>query len=233
MQSNRPAWSASSASAPVPTAVVCTSPPPISSTMLRCARLVVLDHQQALHRPVDELVQRRERLAQRLLRGRLGQEVEGAEPEAALPVLVHRDDVDRDVAGGRVVLEPVEDGPAVHVGQAEVERDAVGWYSRASASARSPRWATIPLKPRSRARSSRICAKAGSSSTIRRTRSPGSMALRSSPMARSTTGASMTRELAVVAGLAGSTCDASAEPVGLGDGRRVPAASGRSAAGRG
>ena len=41
----------------------------------------------------------------------------------ALPVLLHRDDVHRDVPGGRVVLQPVENGPAVRVGQPEVERD--------------------------------------------------------------------------------------------------------------
>ena len=44
----------------------------------------------------------------------------------ALPAVVDRDDVDGDVAGARVVLEAVEDHPAVHVGQPEVERDGVG-----------------------------------------------------------------------------------------------------------
>src|SRR5947209_11878056 len=39
---------------------------------------------------------------------------------------VHGDDVHRDVARDRVVLEPVEDLPAVGVGQAQIERDRVG-----------------------------------------------------------------------------------------------------------
>ena len=123
MQSNRPLWSASSASSPVPTVVVCTS---LAADQLDDAlprRLVVLHHQQPLHRPVHELVQRGERVRQRLLGGRLGEEVDRAQPEAALPVLLHRDDVHRDVPGGRVVLEPVEDGPAVRVGQPEIEGD--------------------------------------------------------------------------------------------------------------
>ena len=89
-------------------------------------RLVVLDHQQALDRPVDELVQRGERLGERFLGGRLGQEVDGAQPEPALPVLLHRDDVHRDVAGGRVVLQPVEDGPAIGIGKPQIERDRGG-----------------------------------------------------------------------------------------------------------
>ena len=50
---------------------------------------------------------------------------------------------------------------------------ASGWYSRASASASAPRVATSPLKPAARARSSRMRAKCGSSSTISSTRSPG------------------------------------------------------------
>ena len=126
MQSKRPVCSASSASRAGADGrgLHVAAADQLGDALLR--GLVVLDDQQPLDRPVDELVQRRERLAQRLLGGRLGEEVDGAEPEAALPVLVDRDDVDRDVAGGRVVLEPVEDGPAVRVGQPEVERDGGG-----------------------------------------------------------------------------------------------------------
>ena len=46
--------------------------------------------------------------------------------QPALPAVVDGDDVDGDVAGARVVLQAVEDHPAVHVGQPEVERDGVG-----------------------------------------------------------------------------------------------------------
>ncbi len=89
-------------------------------------RLVVLHHQQPLDRTVHELVQRRERVRERFLGRGLGQEVDRAQPESALPVLLDRDDVHRDVPRGRVVLQPVEDGPAVRVGQPEVERDGGG-----------------------------------------------------------------------------------------------------------
>ena len=114
-----------------------------------------------------------ERVGERLLGGRLGQEVDGAEPEAALPVLLDRDDVHRDVPGGRVVLQPVEDGPAVRVGQPEIEGDRGGLILPGQRRAPGRRaGATSPLKPRSRARSSRIWAKLGSSSAMRRIRSP-------------------------------------------------------------
>ena len=127
MQSNWLAPSASSASSPVPTAVVSTSPLPISSTMLLALRLVVLDDQQLLHPPLDEAAGCSTRasssasLGHRLLR------------KAIAPCFsprccssVDRDDVDRDVAGARVVLQAVEDRPAVHVRAADVERDGVG-----------------------------------------------------------------------------------------------------------
>ena len=86
------------------------------------SRLVVLHHQQPLDGPVHELVQRGERVAQRFLGGRLGQEVDGAEPESPLPVLLDRDDVHRDVARRRIVLEPVQNRPAIGVGQPQVQR---------------------------------------------------------------------------------------------------------------
>ena len=59
-----------------------------------------------------------ERLVERLLVDRLLQERERAQPQAAAALgLVDGDDVHRDVAGARVVLEPVEDRPAVDVRQ--------------------------------------------------------------------------------------------------------------------
>ena len=71
-------------------------------------------------------MQRGERLGQRLLRGRLGEEVDGAEPEAALPVLVHRDDVDGNVAGGRIVLEVLQGRHAARHRQHRVDDDRIG-----------------------------------------------------------------------------------------------------------
>ena len=51
------------------------------------------------------------------------QEGEGPQLHPPLPTVVDGDDVDRDVAGARVVLQAVQDDPAVHVRQAQVERD--------------------------------------------------------------------------------------------------------------
>ena len=70
------------------------------------------------------------------------------------------------MAGLRVVLEQIEQHEAVDVGQAEIERDRVGWSLRAIASVPAPAVETTPLRPASRAMSSRIEAKVGSSSTI-------------------------------------------------------------------
>ena len=46
--------------------------------------------------------------------------------EAAPLGIEARHDVDRDVAGRRIVLQPIEQHPAVDVGQPQVERDRVG-----------------------------------------------------------------------------------------------------------
>ena len=56
-------------------------------------------------------------------RGRLGDEREGAARQRVLAVLVERDDLHRDVAGQRVLLELAQHRPAQHVGQEHVERD--------------------------------------------------------------------------------------------------------------
>ena len=40
--------------------------------------------------------------------------------------LLGRDDADRDVPRGHVVLEPVDDAPAVDIGQADIQGDGVG-----------------------------------------------------------------------------------------------------------
>ena len=57
---------------------------------------------------------------------RLLQEGEGPQLHPALPAVVNGDDVDGDVAGARVVLQAVEDHPAVHVGQPQVKCDGGG-----------------------------------------------------------------------------------------------------------
>ena len=90
--------------------------------------------------------QRRVDLVDRLQR--LGQEADRAGVQRALARVVGRDHADRDVARRQVGLQPLEDAPALHVGQEDVERDrAPGWYSRVSASAPAPLVLTRPLKP--------------------------------------------------------------------------------------
>ena len=66
---------------------------------------------------------------------RLLEEAERAALQAA-PLLVEtRHDVHRDVTRRRIVLEAIEQDPAVDVGQAEVERDRVRLDRRARARA--------------------------------------------------------------------------------------------------
>ena len=77
--------------------------------------------------------------------------------EAVLAFFFHGDDLHRNVARGRVELELVEHRPAEHVGQEDIERDGrrggtAGRATRPSA----PLLATMPLKPLSRARPSRM-----------------------------------------------------------------------------
>ena len=67
----------------------------------------------------------RERLLERLAFDRLGQVRDRPEPQAALRLFEQRDDVHRDVARRRVVLEPIEHRPAVHDRQVDVEGDRV------------------------------------------------------------------------------------------------------------
>ena len=72
-----------------------------------------------------KLVSRSKRVGQRLPLDRLGQVGDGAELQRALALVGGRDDVDRDVAGGRIVLEQVEHLPAVQLRQAQVQGDGV------------------------------------------------------------------------------------------------------------
>ncbi len=108
--------------------------------------------------------------------------VDGADARIAIGVLEHRMvgvlhplnavvtprvDVDRN-GGLRIVLEQVEQHEAVDVRQAEIERDGVRLQLAApAASVPAPAAVeTTPFKPASRAMSSRMAAKVGSSSTI-------------------------------------------------------------------
>ncbi len=88
--------------------------------------LVVLDDQKRLDLSLEEAAQVGESVLQGLLVDRLLRSGEGTPLDAAAPALVARDDVDGDVAGARVVLQAVQNHPAGHVRQAQVERDGIG-----------------------------------------------------------------------------------------------------------
>ena len=89
-----------------------------------------------------------------------------------------------------VVLQPLQHPPAVDVRQVDVERDGVGLVLAGQGQGRRrPSEVTSPLKPFSRAASSRKRAKPRSFSTISSTRSPGWMSSRSSPTSLTRTSA--------------------------------------------
>ena len=89
--------------------------------------------------------------------------------------------MDRDVPRADVVLEAVEDHPAVHVGQADVQRDGVRLVLAAPGPGPRRRRGDQPLKPCSRGQVEQDAGEPGSFSTISSTRSPGPMVSRSSP----------------------------------------------------
>ena len=93
--------------------------------LLLPARLPV-DHEQVLDRLLHDGAKARERRAELLLVGGLRDEAHGSLAQAPLELLGRGDQEDGDVAHLGVVLQAVEQPPAVEVGQAHVERDGVG-----------------------------------------------------------------------------------------------------------
>ena len=75
--------------------------------------------------------------------------------QAMLPLFFERNDLHRNMAGRRIELEVVQDRPAQHVRQENVERDRGGTVFARQIQRLFPRNATKPLKPLSRARPSR------------------------------------------------------------------------------
>ena len=113
-----------SASAPVPTVVISTSSCAISSTMLMLLGRVVLDDQQLRAcAAAAKLLDAVERRLEAVGRERLVEVGERAALEAVLALLLDGDDLHRDVARRRVLLELAQHRPAEHVGQEDVERD--------------------------------------------------------------------------------------------------------------
>ena len=113
----------SRASSALATAVVMTSPLPISSTMaLRWTSSSSTTSSRFTLRSRKRL-QAADGRAQRLQVGGLLQEGDGPLLQAAALVVQGRDHVHRDVAGARVVLQLIQHHPAVHVRQAQVQGD--------------------------------------------------------------------------------------------------------------
>ena len=88
--------------------------------------VVVLDDQQPLGARGGEVLEAVEGGLEAVGGRRLDEVGERAVGEAVLALLVHRDDLHRDVPRGRVELEVVQHRPAEHVGQEDVQRDGVG-----------------------------------------------------------------------------------------------------------
>ena len=118
--------SAASASAPVETAVTVTSPRLDQVRHRGELRDVVFDDEDVARGGVGEAEQIVEGLRQRVFARRLLEVRERAGVERVLPLLFAGDDVHRDRLRRRIVLELVEQRPAVDVGKPDVERDRVG-----------------------------------------------------------------------------------------------------------
>ena len=73
----------------------------------------------------------------------------------------------------RIVLEPVENGPARHIGQRDIQRDCAGLELARQGQGVSPREATSALMPRSCARSTRMRANVDIILDDQQHRSPG------------------------------------------------------------
>ena len=84
------------------------------------------DDQQRLGTALQRVMDCVEGRAQFVLRDRFFEIGYGSQSQAAAAILDSGDDMNGNVARFRVVLQPVEDGPAGHVGQVDVERDGAG-----------------------------------------------------------------------------------------------------------
>ena len=91
----------------------------------RALDVIVFHDEEVLDTPLDECADAREGGLERLGRHRFRQMRERALAERALPLVDNRDDVHRNVARGRIVLEEIEDPPSVRLVRLDVERDRV------------------------------------------------------------------------------------------------------------
>ena len=95
---------------------------PSSSLMLICSAALSSTTSRRLRRGCAKSLICASASRDAFARRRLGHEGERAARQPVLAVLVERDDLHRDVAGQRVLLELAEHVPAQHVGQEHVER---------------------------------------------------------------------------------------------------------------
>ena len=92
-------------------------------------RLVVLNHQQRLVRPLDEPFDLGKRVGEAVFCNRFLNRGERAEFQTAADFVVSGDDVHRNVARRLVVFQAIEHRPPFHVRQGDIERDRVGTIS--------------------------------------------------------------------------------------------------------
>ncbi len=84
---------------------------------------IILDDEQALETRDGVVLDLTEGEFEALGRRRLGDEREGAARKPVLAILVHSQHLHRNVARGRILFQVIQDRPAEHVGQEDVERD--------------------------------------------------------------------------------------------------------------
>ena len=139
---------------PLPTAVVFTSPLPISCVMCSRCDFVVLDQQKILHGPFDEVLQLVEGLLERFIVLRLREITQGAcvtagcGSSSTVMMCTGMCRVARSISSRSNTRQPSKSGRCMSSVMAS------GLSSRARARAAAPRGATTPLNPFSWASSS-------------------------------------------------------------------------------
>ena len=88
--------------------------------------LVVIDDQQLLYSRSRVFLEAHQCRIQRFDGNRFGEAGESAAFQPMLPLFFHADDLDRNMARGRVFLQVVEHRPAQHVRQENVQADGRG-----------------------------------------------------------------------------------------------------------
>ena len=89
--------------------------------------LVGMDEKQLAGLLLDEVADLLKRLVENLFRlDRLGENADRADADAAIVFIIGRDDLDRNMPRGDFILEAIENAPAVHIGEIDVQGDRGG-----------------------------------------------------------------------------------------------------------